>query len=482
MRPIFLVCLFLPVFCRVDSTKHHIEDFDRFDRESNFFSEGSYLQADERNFDFNNAGSAVILPVNHPGSQQKCVDIPQNMSLCHGIGYSRMLLPNLMQHETLREANEQSQTWMPLANIKCHQHTRLFLCSLFAPICPMQQPQSNTAEDLMQSDQAFFAAGPVIYPCRSLCEAVKQGCQGVMSKHGFPWPDMLSCSKFPVDNDMCISPNPSEERPSTTTTTTTTTMSTTFRRTTTSRPVYLRTRRPPSVHLTPISFRTMKTTTTTTTTIAEPSTTTSTTTTSTTTTTPSTMTAMTSTSTPPTATSQLVALDVGETCPVCDFVKPIDQLDEAVCQSAFVAKVRFRRKTRRSVFLAKRPKFLKVPSARLNHTLDEQMRNARSVDFFFEPNQVSYDCRYFCGQKIELKNQLYLVLGVFAPSHSRKSTLPQLAIRTILPWFSGLNSKDFRLAEKSLQQLKCPNHRTSATALSVNHPHTKPRITSRVHD
>ena len=129
-----------------------------------------------------------------------------------------------------------------------------------------------------------------------------------------------------------------------------------------------------------------------------------------------------------------------------------------------MAKVRFRRKTRRSVFLAKRPKFLKVPSARLNHSLDEEFRNARSVDFFFEPDQVSYSCRYFCGQKIELKNQLYLVLGVFSPSHSRKSLLPQLAIRTILPWFSGLNSKDFRLAEKNFQQLKCPNVYTSRSS------------------
>ena len=25
-----------------------------------------------------------------------------------------------------------------------------------------------------------------------------------MESHGFPWPPMLDCDKFPLDNDMCI--------------------------------------------------------------------------------------------------------------------------------------------------------------------------------------------------------------------------------------------------------------------------------------
>ena len=43
-----------------------------------------------------------------------------------------------------------------------------------------------------------------IYPCRSLCQKVKAGCIGTMEEHGFPWPSMLDCDKFPLDNDMCI--------------------------------------------------------------------------------------------------------------------------------------------------------------------------------------------------------------------------------------------------------------------------------------
>ena len=60
----------------------------------------------------------------------------------------------------------------------------MFLCSLFAPVC----------------------LDRLIYPCRSLCEAVQQGCEQRMLTYGFPWPKMLECSQFPHDNDMCIPP------------------------------------------------------------------------------------------------------------------------------------------------------------------------------------------------------------------------------------------------------------------------------------
>ena len=45
-----------------------------------------------------------------------------------------------------------------------------------------------------------------IYPCRGLCERVRSGCEGRMKTYGYPWPDMLRCDKFPLDNDMCIGP------------------------------------------------------------------------------------------------------------------------------------------------------------------------------------------------------------------------------------------------------------------------------------
>merc|ERR1711923_407432 len=93
-----------------------------------------------------------------------------------------MRLPNLVEHDTLHEVSQQSMSWIPLLNIKCHPDTQLFLCSLFAPVC-LERP---------------------IYPCRSLCQKVKAGCEEKMSSQGYPWPSMLDCDKFPLDNDMCI--------------------------------------------------------------------------------------------------------------------------------------------------------------------------------------------------------------------------------------------------------------------------------------
>ncbi|KHN75699.1 Secreted frizzled-related protein 5 [Toxocara canis] len=118
-------------------------------------------------------------------SAPKCVEIPRNLTLCYGIQYSTMRLPNLLEHETVDEVIEQAAPWIPLHRLNCHPDTQLFLCSLFAPVC------------LATLDRE-------ILPCRSLCTAVQQGCEGRMRQYGFPWPEMLSCKKYPTDNDMCI--------------------------------------------------------------------------------------------------------------------------------------------------------------------------------------------------------------------------------------------------------------------------------------
>ncbi|XP_054839436.1 secreted frizzled-related protein 5 [Eublepharis macularius] len=114
--------------------------------------------------------------------QPQCVDIPADLQLCHTVGYKRMRLPNLLDHESMPEVKQQASSWVPLLAKRCHSDTQVFLCSLFAPVC-LDRP---------------------IYPCRSLCEVVRDSCAPVMESYGFPWPDMLSCNKFPFDNDLCI--------------------------------------------------------------------------------------------------------------------------------------------------------------------------------------------------------------------------------------------------------------------------------------
>lgn len=114
-----------------------------------------------------------------------CKPIPSTLSLCHGIGYRHMRIPNLLGHDTLREAQQQSAAWLPLISKLCHRDTKKFLCSLFAPVCLPE------------------LSGP-ISPCRSLCEVVRDGCVPVMSAFGFPWPEMFNCTRFPRGTELCI--------------------------------------------------------------------------------------------------------------------------------------------------------------------------------------------------------------------------------------------------------------------------------------
>ncbi|XP_052546362.1 secreted frizzled-related protein 2 [Tympanuchus pallidicinctus] len=134
------------------------------------------------------ASAAGLFPFGEPDFSYKrsnCKPIPAPMLLCRGIEYQSMRLPNLLGHETVQEVLEQASTWIPLVQKQCHPDTRKFLCSLFAPVC---------IDDLDE----------IIQPCHSLCEEVKESCAPVMSAFGFPWPDMLDCSRFPKDNDLCI--------------------------------------------------------------------------------------------------------------------------------------------------------------------------------------------------------------------------------------------------------------------------------------
>ncbi|EHB14559.1 Secreted frizzled-related protein 1 [Heterocephalus glaber] len=115
----------------------------------------------------------------------QCVDIPADLRLCHNVGYKRMVLPNLLEHETMAEVKQQASSWVPLLNKNCHMGTQVFLCALFAPVC-LDRP---------------------IYPCRWLCEAVRDSCEPVMQFFGFYWPEMLKCDKFP-EGDVCIAMTP----------------------------------------------------------------------------------------------------------------------------------------------------------------------------------------------------------------------------------------------------------------------------------
>ena len=139
---------------------------------------GGYGLADTYLSDFDEEWAKMSGRVQRP----KCIDIPSNLSLCQNIGYEQMMLPNLLQHDSLSEVTQQARSWVPLVGLHCHPDTKVFLCSLFSPVCLDRE----------------------IFPCRSLCESVRDNCLHRMIPYGFDWPAMLKCDQFPMDNDMCI--------------------------------------------------------------------------------------------------------------------------------------------------------------------------------------------------------------------------------------------------------------------------------------
>lgn len=78
-------------------------------------------------------------------SSSRCFPIPPNMALCRNIGYDSMRMPNLLGHESPAEAAQQSASWLPLLARECHPDARIFLCSLFAPICLERYVYPKTA-------------------------------------------------------------------------------------------------------------------------------------------------------------------------------------------------------------------------------------------------------------------------------------------------------------------------------------------------
>ncbi|XP_077121029.1 secreted frizzled-related protein 5-like [Ranitomeya variabilis] len=116
------------------------------------------------------------------GLSTRCVSIPKELGMCHDISYTEMRLPNLMGHTTIPEVVSKTAEWHKLLQTGCHPYAQMFLCSLFAPVC----------------------LDTFIQPCRSMCEAVRDGCAPVLECHDQSWPESLNCDRFPAGDDMCL--------------------------------------------------------------------------------------------------------------------------------------------------------------------------------------------------------------------------------------------------------------------------------------
>jgi len=56
-------------------------------------------------------------------NQARCTAIPANMTLCRRIGYTRMRLPNLLDHDTVHEATQQAARCVTISNESVHLYS-----------------------------------------------------------------------------------------------------------------------------------------------------------------------------------------------------------------------------------------------------------------------------------------------------------------------------------------------------------------------
>ncbi|XP_014829284.1 PREDICTED: frizzled-7-A-like [Poecilia mexicana] len=128
-------------------------------------------------------GNSVLLP----GFCQ-----PISIPLCTDIAYNRTIMPNLLGHSNQEDAGLEVHQFYPLVQVQCSAELRFFLCTMYAPVCTVL-------------DRA-------IPPCRALCEQARNGCEELMNKFGFQWPDRLRCQNFPPHGagEICVGQNRSD--------------------------------------------------------------------------------------------------------------------------------------------------------------------------------------------------------------------------------------------------------------------------------
>ncbi|KAK9518757.1 hypothetical protein VZT92_018151 [Zoarces viviparus] len=111
-----------------------------------------------------------------------------SVPLCSDLAYNQTIMPNLLGHTNQEDAGLEVHQFYPLVKVQCSMDLRFFLCSVYVPVCTVL-------------DRA-------LPPCRSLCERARLGCEDLMNKFGFQWPERLRCEDFPVHGaELCVGQN-----------------------------------------------------------------------------------------------------------------------------------------------------------------------------------------------------------------------------------------------------------------------------------
>ena len=103
--------------------------------------------------------------------------------LCKNLAYNETIMPNSLGHKTQEEAGMEVNQFFPLVKVQCSPYLQFFLCILYVPVCTVLEE--------------------AILPCKSLCVKSRLGCEEIMNRFNFEWPDNLDCDKFP-ESGLCV--------------------------------------------------------------------------------------------------------------------------------------------------------------------------------------------------------------------------------------------------------------------------------------
>ncbi|KAJ7410458.1 hypothetical protein WISP_108075 [Willisornis vidua] len=135
----------------------------------------------------NNTERMTTLPVltpTHPSESQKmkqnksaCVSITN--SQCQMLPYNYTTVTSVLSVVKTIEMEKFLKFFSYLSRLSCYQHIMLFGCNLALPECISDGDDSRG-----------------LLPCRTFCEAAKEGCEPVLGMVNASWPDFLKCSQF----------------------------------------------------------------------------------------------------------------------------------------------------------------------------------------------------------------------------------------------------------------------------------------------
>ncbi|KAG1661033.1 Frizzled-7-A [Nymphon striatum] len=101
---------------------------------------------------------------------------PIVIPLCKDIQYNETIMPNLLNHQKQDDAGLEVHQFYPLVKVNCSPDLKIFLCSVYAPVCTIIE------------------------------KSARAGCEDLMNKFGFQWPDSLDCAKYPKagPDQLCV--------------------------------------------------------------------------------------------------------------------------------------------------------------------------------------------------------------------------------------------------------------------------------------